>query len=90
VVVDALYDERTGLRTGLLSVGLVTRKIPTAGEGQWVRVDGVVVDPKYPSYTRADCPRYQGHPGRNCPGAGRSAVGDLVAGSLLGPQGRRR
>jgi phospholipid/cholesterol/gamma-HCH transport system substrate-binding protein len=71
VVTDAVHDQRSGLRTGLLSVADVTRKIQTIGEGQWFRVDGTVVDPKYPYYTRADCPRYQGRPGGNCPGGGR-------------------
>jgi len=82
VVTNAVYAERTGLRTGLLSVGEVTRKLQTVGEGQWLRVDGTVVDPVWDYYSRADCPRYQGRPGANCGGAGRTAVGQLVAGDL--------
>jgi virulence factor Mce-like protein len=85
VVTSAVYAERTGLRTGLLAVGDVTRKFQTLGEGQWLRVDGTVVDPVWDYYSRADCPRYQGRPGANCGGAGRAAVGRLVAGGLDTP-----
>ena len=82
VVTDAVHDQRTGLRTGLLAVADVTRKIQTIGEGQWLRVDARIIDPVYPEYTRADCPRYGNDRGANCGGAGRTAVGALVAGGL--------
>lgn len=87
VVTDAVYDQRVGLRTGLLALVAVSTKIQTVGEGQWARVEGHAVDPKYHYYTAADCPRYGSAQGANCHRAGRAAVSHLVAGSLGG--GRR-
>ena len=83
IVSDAFHDSRFGLVRTLLSINNVTGKIQTVGDGGPAKVDGVLVDAgRYADYTRADCPRYGRARGGNCGGAGRSAVGDLVAGSL--------
>ena len=83
IVSDTFYDQRGGLVNTLLAINNVTDKIQTVGDGGAARVDGVLVDAgRYSYYTRADCPRYGNARGGNCGGAGRSAVGDLVAGSL--------
>ncbi len=89
IVSDAFYDSRFGLARTLLSVNNVTGKIQTVGDGGAAKVDGVLVDAgRYSYYTRADCPRYGSARGGNCGGAGRSGVGDLVAGSLRTGGGR--
>ena len=82
VVTDAVYDRRVGLRAGLLSLATISRKIQTVGEGQWARVEGHAVDPKYHYYTAAECPRYGSAEGANGHHAGRASVSRLVAGSL--------
>ena len=87
VVTDAVYDRRVGLRAGLLALAEISRKIQTVGEGQWARVEGHAIDPKYHYYTAADCPRYGSDAGANCHHAGRAGVDKLVAGSL--DRGRR-
>ncbi len=66
-VVDALYDQRAGIRTGLLAINNLTGRLPSVTSGGMVRVTGPIVG-HYAYYTRADCPRYQGHPGKNCGG----------------------
>ena len=88
IVTDAVYDGRTGLRSGLLSVVAVSKKFPTLGTGGKLRVKGRLVQP-LPEYTAADCPRYGRAEGDNCPGSGRAAVGSLVGGGLTG-RGERR
>ena len=89
IVSDAFYDSRFGLARTLLAVNNVTGKIMTVGNGGAAKVDGVLVDAgRFNDYTRADCPRYGRAQGGNCGGAGRSAVGALVAGSLGSGQGQ--
>lgn len=67
IVVDALFDRRVGLRTGLLAINNITKRLPNVTDGGMVRVEGPVVG-TYDYYTRADCPRYTGRPGNNCGG----------------------
>jgi virulence factor Mce-like protein len=83
IVSDTFHDRRAGLVDTLLAINNVTSKIQTVGNGGAAEVDGVLVDAgEYDYYTRADCPRYGSARGGNCGGSGRSAVGDLVGGSL--------
>ncbi len=83
IVSDAFHDKRFGLVNTLLAINNVTGKLQTVGNGGAAAVDGTLVDAgQFDYYTRADCPRYGSARGGNCGGAGRSSVGDLVAGSL--------
>lgn len=66
-VVDALHDGRAGLRDGLLAVNTLTTRLPQVTDGGRVRVVGPLVG-HFDYYTSADCPRYQGLPGKNCGG----------------------
>ena len=90
IVTDAVYDGRTGLRSGLLSVIAVSNKFPTLGTGGKLRVKGRLIQQTYREYTAADCPRYGRARGDNCPGSGRAAVGSLVGGGLTAGQGTGR
>ena len=91
IVTDAVYDGRTGLRSGLLSVVAVSKKFPTLGTGGKLRVKGRLIQQTYREYTAADCPRYGRARGDNCPASGRAAVGSLVGGGLtFGGRGERR
>ncbi len=90
VVTDAVYDGRSGLSSGLLSVIAVAKKFPTLGTGGKLRVKGRLIQPKRDPYTAADCPRYGRARGDNCPGSGRAAVGEMVGGGLRTGPGERR
>lgn len=80
VVVDALYDERGGIASGLRSfVRFANRGSPAFSDGPWLNTDTHIVTSGGAQYTSADCPRYGNAHGDNCPGgatAGSSIASD--------------
>jgi virulence factor Mce-like protein len=66
VLVDAVHDERGGLRDTLLETGDVSSQLLTVLEDGYARVEGYVYAGGPVEYTRADCPRYGSLPGGNC------------------------
>ena len=65
-LVDALYDERAGLRDTLLETGEVSARLLTVLEDGYARVEGYIFAVGPDDYTRADCPRYGPRAGGNC------------------------
>lgn len=65
-LVDALYDERGGLRDTLLETGTVSKKLSSVLEDGYARVEGYVQLTGPGDYTRANCPRYGSARGGNC------------------------
>jgi phospholipid/cholesterol/gamma-HCH transport system substrate-binding protein len=68
-VVDAVYDERTGIPAESRALDTLLNKILTITDGGPIRIEARLVDPaRYDYYTRADCPRYGTAGGSNCAG----------------------
>lgn len=65
-LVDAVYDERAGLRATLLETGSTSAKLLTVLEDGYARVEGYIHARGPEDYTRADCPRYGSRAGGNC------------------------
>jgi hypothetical protein len=65
-VVDAVHDERAGLRSTLLATGDTSARLLTVLEDGYARVEGFVFGGGPADYTRSDCPRYGSQPGGNC------------------------
>lgn len=66
VLVDAVHDERFGLRDTLLETGNVSVKLLSTLENGYARVEGYIYATGPGDYTRADCPRYGSLRGGNC------------------------
>lgn len=66
IIVDGLFDERTGLRDVLLETGSVTAELLTVLEDGYGRVEGYMYMRGPDDYTRRDCPRYGSREGGNC------------------------
>lgn len=65
-IVDALHDERGGLRDTLLETGETSARLLTVLEDGYGRVEGYIFSNGPDDYTRGDCPRYGGRAGGNC------------------------
>lgn len=65
-LVDALYDNRSGLQDTLLETGRVSRSLLTVLEDGYGRVEGYLHTNGPADYTSADCPRYESLEGDNC------------------------
>lgn len=65
-IVDAVYDERSGLRDTLLETGNVSSELLTILEDGYARAEGYIHLRGPDDYTRADCPRYGSLKGGNC------------------------
>lgn len=69
-VVDAIFDERTGLAAGFRNFVLFARKGQTVfSDGPWMNTDVVITTGKDAPYTAADCPVFGSVRGDNCGGA---------------------
>lgn len=67
IVVDALYDERSNLVRGVISIGSLARKLTSVTkDNAMVRVDATAVSPTPASYGRGQCPTYAGQRGAGC------------------------
>ncbi|GAA3530440.1 MCE family protein [Aeromicrobium panaciterrae] len=69
-VVDAIFDERTGLASGFRNFVQFARKGQTVfSDGPWMNTDVVITTGKDAPYTAADCPVFGPIRGDNCGGA---------------------
>jgi phospholipid/cholesterol/gamma-HCH transport system substrate-binding protein len=67
IVVDALYDTRSSLVRGVISIGTLSRNLKTLVKNNaMLRVDATVVNATPNEYTRGDCFTFDGVRGRGC------------------------
>jgi len=79
VIVDAMYDERSGIGGGFRAFGNFARKGSSAfADGAWMSTDVFIKTGEDAPYTAADCPRFGSDAADNCAG-GSSGASSLVA-----------
>ena len=67
IVVDALYDTRSSLVRGVISIGTLSRNLKTlVRNNAMLRVDATAVNPTPRAYTSGDCFSFNGVRGRGC------------------------
>jgi virulence factor Mce-like protein len=69
-VIDAVYDNRSGVAEQSRALNRLMHKILSITDGGPIRLDVRLVDPgAYHYYTSRDCPHYGSNAGSNCPGS---------------------
>ncbi len=73
-VVDAIFDERTGLASGFRNfVSFASKGKEVFAEGPWMATDVIIKSGDDAPYTAADCPVFGSARGDNCGGASSSS-----------------